>query len=291
MSIPVEFSFRLARSINGFIRDRRANIAIAYSISLVPILTGVGAAIDYGRAALAREALQSSLDAGTLASAIEGTLDDAKSKAIFSNDLSVSGVTISNLAFSTDDDGNIVGVANAKLETTFAGIVGISSIPISVKAVAVPPSERISNVSFTPISAQGAYAKDIFFFTRDRQGNIIDKQTVLTYRYSTAKGGTRTTTPNTGQTSTISIDPYTTYGVGLVIYQDLTYTGRLVNAVTRYSDDADAATWIHTKDSCEDGGTQTNNVEDGGNSDFLDFIYTMSCTMDAGSDERVHLIR
>lgn len=47
-------------------RDERGNIAVIFAITLVPILSFVGAAIDYSRATRARTAMQSALDSAAL---------------------------------------------------------------------------------------------------------------------------------------------------------------------------------------------------------------------------------
>lgn len=65
------FSMNLGpRSIVAFLgrfaQDECGNIAIIFAISLVPIVSFIGAAIDYSRAARARTAMQSALDSAAL---------------------------------------------------------------------------------------------------------------------------------------------------------------------------------------------------------------------------------
>ena len=52
--------------IARFAASRRGNVAIQFGILLVPLVVFMGAAIDYGRAARARTAMQSALDAAAL---------------------------------------------------------------------------------------------------------------------------------------------------------------------------------------------------------------------------------
>ena len=57
---------RSLASLCRFASDERGNIAIMFAIALVPILSFVGAAIDYSRASRARTAMQGALDSASL---------------------------------------------------------------------------------------------------------------------------------------------------------------------------------------------------------------------------------
>jgi Flp pilus assembly protein TadG len=52
--------------IDRFRRDQRGNIAVIFAIALLPLLTFVGAAIDYSRANNARSSMQAAMDSATL---------------------------------------------------------------------------------------------------------------------------------------------------------------------------------------------------------------------------------
>jgi Flp pilus assembly protein TadG len=57
---------RLRRATRRFAAAREGNIAITFAVALLPILTFVGAAIDYSRAAKARSGMQAALDSTSL---------------------------------------------------------------------------------------------------------------------------------------------------------------------------------------------------------------------------------
>jgi Flp pilus assembly protein TadG len=58
---------RSAATLSGrFAGDERGNIAVIFAIALLPILSFVGAAIDYSRASRARTAMQGALDSASL---------------------------------------------------------------------------------------------------------------------------------------------------------------------------------------------------------------------------------
>ena len=57
---------RLYRWIPRFAASERGNVAILFALFLVPVITFIGMAIDYGRAARARSAMQNALDSTAL---------------------------------------------------------------------------------------------------------------------------------------------------------------------------------------------------------------------------------
>ena len=57
---------RLRRQLARFAGAEQGNIAVIFAITLIPVLTFVGAAIDYTRASRARSAMQASLDSTAL---------------------------------------------------------------------------------------------------------------------------------------------------------------------------------------------------------------------------------
>src|SRR6476660_3078911 len=56
----------LASLSRRFRADLRGNVAVIFALSAIPILTFVGAAIDYTRATAARSAMQAALDSTAL---------------------------------------------------------------------------------------------------------------------------------------------------------------------------------------------------------------------------------
>jgi Flp pilus assembly protein TadG len=57
---------RLHRALRRFADARGGNVAVIFAIALVPILTFLGAAIDYSRANMARSSMQAALDSAAL---------------------------------------------------------------------------------------------------------------------------------------------------------------------------------------------------------------------------------
>ena len=269
--------------------DERGNLTVVAALSALPLIVAFGMAVDYDRVSRGRTEVQHALDAATLASAATGKLDTTLSTQVFNANFSNADAAVSNLSFTTSGE-TIVGTAKVAITTSFSGLVGVQSMMVTATSTAVPVPQAITGATFKSVSAQGAYSKDVFLFTRNAAGAITSQSTVLTYRYTYKSGvGTKTLTPSAGVTKTITVGPYETYGVGLVIYEDNSYTGKLVNPVTKYSDAADAATWIKTTGSCGASGGATYNVEDGGDTNFLDFVYNMTCVTGASASKKPRL--
>ena len=67
------FVRRLGGGFGAFSAAERGNVAITFGLALLPIMTAVGAAVDYSRANAAKSVVQSALDAAVLAGALDGS--------------------------------------------------------------------------------------------------------------------------------------------------------------------------------------------------------------------------
>jgi hypothetical protein len=279
-----------SKSPLALLADRQGSVAIFFALAAVPMLLAAGGALDYTHAIAVKSRLQQSLDNGIIAAAAKGTTDVGV-VATFLNTQASGGADAVTLTISMKNapgGGSVyVGDATVPVRTHFLQMVGIKSIPVGAHSEADAPA-RIVSVTFKPIHAQGAYSKDIFIWTKDASGAITWKQTALIYRYGVAGSGT---TPSIGNwTTTFSVPKYSTYGVGMVVYEDWqNYSGALINPVTKYSD-VNPASFIQQKGSCTDPNGAKYNMEDGGDTNFLDFVYNFKCTMSA-SNATAHLTK
>lgn len=107
------------------------------ALGAVPLLLAAGIAVDYSRAATARGDLQEAVDAAVLAGARDGTSNwAAVADATFSASLRTKELTLSAKTFSRDTTGSFTGTASGTVKTTFAGLVAVDTLPISVTAAA-----------------------------------------------------------------------------------------------------------------------------------------------------------
>ena len=138
----------LIREITRFRRDRSGNIAVVFTLALLPVLSAIGCAIDYSRATQIKSKLQAAVDAasvGSVAKASPGftaatamTADgpvpigvtDATN--IFNGNMSgVTGYTLNNVTPVVTKTGSTVTSTvtfSANIATTFLGVMGKSAM-------------------------------------------------------------------------------------------------------------------------------------------------------------------
>lgn len=166
-------------ALNRFRASDDGNVALIFAAAIVPIMALFAAAVDYGRAASVRTRLQASVDAAALAAASVPT-DQRQSvgasyvaAAMQRNDITST--------FVTNPDGTLSASANVSVATNVSGVMGINSILVGASAqignIPLPPIQ----MTFTAISAQGAYWKQIDLMVR-KPGASTDT-TLASYVY------------------------------------------------------------------------------------------------------------
>lgn len=126
---------RLARALADASRDDRGNVAVLFAVALLPVLLGVGAAIDYGRAHEVRNRLQAALDATALMLAHDlGTLSEAQIKdraaqVFAANFATHPGVVTQPLQVTVTGE-DIRLNAKAVVDTTLMGLAGINTLDV-----------------------------------------------------------------------------------------------------------------------------------------------------------------
>lgn len=120
-------------------RSRAGNVAIIFSIAVVPIVGGIGAALDYSQANSNRTSMQKALDSTALALAKMMPLSQAdlntKGWQIFSANLGAMRVSMpqSGLVITTPIVGKINLVATGTYTPQMSSFIGIQNFPVSVK--------------------------------------------------------------------------------------------------------------------------------------------------------------
>jgi hypothetical protein len=87
-----------------------------------------------------------------------------------------------------------------------------------------------------------------------------------------------------------TVPKYSTYGVGMIVYQDLSYQGGMINPVEMFSD-VNPESFVHQTGKCSDAAGAQFNMEDGGDGNFLDFVYTMKCVTGVAPNTTARLSR
>jgi Flp pilus assembly protein TadG len=150
-SIGIGVSFNLTRQIGRFRRDQSGNIAFIFALSLMPVLSCIGCAIDYSRAVQIRSKLQAAIDSASVGSVAktspafiaagsmtsDGPIPDGATDAtrIFNGNISgVGGYTLDSMsAVVTKTGGTLTSTTqfSAQVPTTFLGVMGKSAMTIT----------------------------------------------------------------------------------------------------------------------------------------------------------------
>jgi len=133
--------------LRRFARNTRGNIAVLFGLAVIPIVLGIGVAIDYGRALIVRERMSSAADAAALAIGSWAGLTDAERKAKAqqyfdanypSAALGATGAL--NVTFPGDD---IKVDVSATVPTTFMRLANIDSINVGSSALITVKHRKI----------------------------------------------------------------------------------------------------------------------------------------------------
>jgi hypothetical protein len=279
--------FSLAKNTSG-------NASFMFAICAVPCFLAAGMAIDYSVVLRTRNALQIALDSATLASAASPKKFEKKTAMKFFEENGASNnFKINEIAFKKGDNSSTIGSLSAVVPTNLMGLVGLDSTEIALQSVAVPVKEsKLTKVTFDITNAQGVYDKEIYFFTKDKDGKISSDTLMLDYNYEYAGGaGTKTFTPKLNKSKTITLGEYETFGERMVVYEDVSYHGKHINPKSYASDDKNASEWTKVTGLCDKGKGETQNWEDGGDKNYLDFVFQVKCEYEEVATGEVRLAK
>ncbi|MBI1383660.1 MAG: hypothetical protein GC150_01935 [Rhizobiales bacterium] len=129
----------LKQHLSHFASDRRGNVAIIFAAALTPIIVALGSSVDYGRALSVRTHLQQALDAAVVGAA-KATNVSIEERLVLANQIFTANFLNGFAASATpqiSNDGNrIIASANASIDTTFLGVVGLEGVEVSVNSTA-----------------------------------------------------------------------------------------------------------------------------------------------------------
>ena len=146
----------LLGEIGRFRRDKSGNIAVIFTLALMPILSAVGCAVDYSRATQLRAKLQAAVDAASVGSIakqspafiaagtmtsdgpISAGVTDANN--IFNGNMSgVTGYTLNSMTPVVTKTGSVVTSTvqfSANVPTMFLGVMGKSAMTVTGSSTA-----------------------------------------------------------------------------------------------------------------------------------------------------------
>jgi Flp pilus assembly protein TadG len=122
------------RKLVSFARDARGNVALLFGLTLIPLLIGVGVAVDYGRALIVHERMQEAADAAGLAvgSWVGLSQEEMQTKAQQYFDANYPASTLGTVgALSISVDGSDIKVnVSGQVPTTFMQLANINTVDV-----------------------------------------------------------------------------------------------------------------------------------------------------------------
>jgi Flp pilus assembly protein TadG len=117
---------------------RAGNIAVIFSIALIPLIGAIGVAVDWSMANKVQASVQKALDAAVLVGVGQpSALQISTATAFFKGDFNGPPGTTANASFIQNSNGSLSGTANSSVQATFLGVFGISSIPVHAASTAI----------------------------------------------------------------------------------------------------------------------------------------------------------
>jgi Flp pilus assembly protein TadG len=127
--------------LSRFVKDREGNVAPIFAIAMIPVFGLMGSAVDYSRASSIKAAMQAAADSTALnlvQNALTLPTGDVSGTAtnIFKATFDRPDATQLQVSAQTNADGTATVTALAQMPTDFMGVVGMSTMAISSRAVA-----------------------------------------------------------------------------------------------------------------------------------------------------------
>jgi Flp pilus assembly protein TadG len=149
---------RACRALLRGASDTSGNVAIVFALGLVPAAGLVGVALDYTKSAQLRTRMQQVLDASVLAGVREADtgLQISKATSVFNAQATNDWGATPTASFSVDSGGKLSGTAQASARTSFAGMLGFSTIDVKVSssAIASGSSSKVCILLVDPTQSQ-----------------------------------------------------------------------------------------------------------------------------------------
>ncbi len=239
-------------NIRKFFRNEKGNMTMMAGFLSIPLVGGASIAIDTMSASIVRDRMQQAIDATALSIAAGGdaaVVNNQVATTIFNQNFHFDGVTPVVLAKRrVGDIRKIQAEASATVPTSLMRLFGVENQEIRVIAQAAHDTEaKITKATFTIDGAKGAWDKEFFIYTKDKDGNIRDAagasnldangKPILTKILDYNNGSSTPTTPPINTiTQTFNLDPnYQTWGVMMKVHEDFSWSGKRNGDIETYS--------------------------------------------------------
>ena len=122
----------------AFKRDENGAAVILFALALVPLAGAAGVSVDYGRVTTTQASMQKAVDAAAISALLVDNSDAAKRPGIATGSFQANlpaGLAVTPALDLTNKQATVS--ASVALPTSILGVLGISSVPVSVTATAV----------------------------------------------------------------------------------------------------------------------------------------------------------
>lgn len=139
-------STRARSTATAFAKDERGNIAVIFAIALLPLLSFIGAAVDYTRASSSKASMQSALDSATLMAAKDAanlsaaelsTKAEGYFRAMYTR-AEMTGVEVITVytVQSGSTPASVLMTSSGDMTTEFMGIIGFKKMTLKTSSTA-----------------------------------------------------------------------------------------------------------------------------------------------------------
>jgi Flp pilus assembly protein TadG len=128
---------RISNALRVFRAAEEGNVAVIFSLALIPIMGAMGAAVDYSRASTTKSAVQQALDVALLAGAKDGSSSwQSVATNVFKSNLGSKVASLPTPSFGKDSGTVYTGSVSTTVTTSVLGVMGINSVPVSASGKA-----------------------------------------------------------------------------------------------------------------------------------------------------------
>jgi len=136
------------RAIREFLSNKRGAVSMVFALSLIPILGGVGLAVDYARANQAKAALQAALDSTALAMAKQAPKNSQANLSLMGNYYFAALMLQNNeITYSAIDlvknPKNVTLRVTGTVKTSFAGMFGWKDFDVALTSASAYGTKKI----------------------------------------------------------------------------------------------------------------------------------------------------
>jgi Flp pilus assembly protein TadG len=149
---------RLQTLIGKFAANRRGNVAVITALSCLPLVAGIGCAIDYSTASMVKTKLQAAADAAAVATVSVNSSVVATAKGMSSNGTVSGGSTFANAFFNANlsTSPENVGYTAASLTPTSTVSLSGTTVTANVSFTANVPTYFMGVMGYTKIAVSGS---------------------------------------------------------------------------------------------------------------------------------------